>query len=79
MRHLDIRGMWFQNEVLSGKAIVDKVGGARNPANLMTKGLGIQDVVDRLAMMDLDIMMVKATGMWHREDMGGRWRISLWE
>ena len=55
MRHLDIRDMWLQSEVLAGKVIADKVSGARNPADLMTKVLSIQDVVDRLSMMHMDM------------------------
>ena len=55
MRHLDIRDMWLQNEVLSGKVVIAKVSGIRKPADLMTKVLGIQEVVDRLAMMNMDM------------------------
>ena len=55
MRHLDIRDMWLQNEVLLGKVIVDKVCGTKNPADLMTKVLSLHDIVDRLGMMNMDM------------------------
>ena len=45
VRHLNIRDMWLQSEVLTGKVIVDKVSGVRIPADLMTKVLGFQDIV----------------------------------
>ena len=53
MRHLDIRDMWLQQEVLAGKVVVDKVSGTKNPADLMTKVLSIGEIVDRLAMMGI--------------------------
>ena len=55
MRHLDIRDMWLQSEVLTGKVILEKVSGVRNPADLMTKVLGSQDVVGRLDMLNMSM------------------------
>ena len=53
MRHLDIRDMWLQKEVLEGNVVVAKVAGTKNPADLMTKTLAISDIAARLKMMNL--------------------------
>ena len=44
MRHLEIRDLWLQQEVLSKKVVVSKVAGEENPADLMTKILGMADL-----------------------------------
>ncbi len=41
MRHLAIRDLWLQQEVLDKKVVVSKVAGEENPADLMTKILGM--------------------------------------
>ena len=53
MRHLEIRDLWLQKEVRDGKVLVEKVVGTENPADLMTKVLGIREIEDRLERMDL--------------------------
>ena len=53
MRHLEIRDLWLQKEVNEGKVKVSKVKGTENPADLMTKILGIKDIDGRLAAMNL--------------------------
>ena len=53
MRHLEIRDLWLQKEVNDGKVIVSKVAGTENPADLMTKILGISDIDERLKSMSL--------------------------
>ena len=55
MRHLDIRDLWLQKEVADGKLEVSKVLGIENPADLMTKILGIKDIRDRLGRMNIRI------------------------
>ena len=47
MRHLEIRDLWLQKEVVDGKLLVYKVAGERNPADLMTKVLGVREVIER--------------------------------
>ena len=56
MRHLDIRDMWLQKEILDGRLIVDKISGLKNPADLMTKVLSLNEIVDRLDMMNIVMM-----------------------
>ena len=53
MRHLEIRDLWLQKEVADGKLEVDKVLGTENPADLMTKILGIKDIDNRLEGMNI--------------------------
>ena len=53
MRHLEIRDLWLQKEVNEGTVKVFKVRGIENPADLMTKVLGIKDIDERLKMMNL--------------------------
>eukprot|EP00973_Karenia_brevis_P032658 4509312-Karenia_brevis.AAC.1 len=56
MRHLEIRDLWLQKEIRDGKVEVEKVGGQENPAELMTKVLGVQEIRSRLGMMNLELM-----------------------
>ena len=48
MRHLEIRDLWLQKEVAEGRLEVHKVAGEENPADLMTKILGLRDIQARL-------------------------------
>ena len=54
MRHLEIRDLWLQEEVDKGRLVVDKVRGDQNPADLMTKVLNVDEVVERLGWMGLE-------------------------
>ena len=55
MRHIEIRDLWLQKEVLEGKVLVSKVAGTENPADLMTKLLGFKDIKSRLGRMNLRV------------------------
>ena len=39
VRHLAVADLWVQQKAHRGELIIEKVGGAVNPADLMTKGL----------------------------------------
>ena len=56
MRHLEIRDLWLQKEVVDGKLEVSKIAGDRNPADLMTKILGTSEVAARLSWLNLDFV-----------------------
>ena len=56
MRHLKIRDLWLQQEVLDKKVVVSKVAGEEKPADLMTKTLGMTDIASRLAHMNIRIV-----------------------
>ena len=44
IRHLEVRHLWLQQVVREGKLVLKKVAGTLNPADLMTKGLGITEI-----------------------------------
>ena len=45
--HLEVKDLWLQKEVSEGKVVVSKVPGDENPADLMTKILGLADIESR--------------------------------
>jgi len=53
MRHIEIRDLWLQKEVLKGLVRVVKIPGESNPADLMTKYLGVDTVTERLKAMNI--------------------------
>jgi hypothetical protein len=53
MKHIEIRDLWLQEEVLKGFVEVMKVRGTENPADLMTKYLNMTDIKERLAYLNL--------------------------
>ena len=55
MRHLEVRDLWLQEEVLKGKVKVEKIPGESNPADLMTKFLGWRDIGKRLEGMGIEV------------------------
>ena len=55
MRHIEIRDLWLQKEVLEGKVLVSKILGTENPADLMTKLLSLKDIVSRLQRMNIRV------------------------
>ena len=48
MRHLEVKDLWLQQEVLEGKISVKKVWGTENMADLMTKYLNKEEMRDRM-------------------------------
>ena len=59
MRHLDIRDLWLQKEVSEGLVSVFKTPGEENPADLVTKTLGIVDIGSRLYRMGIEMEVSK--------------------
>ena len=57
MRHLEIRDLWLQKEVMDGKLEVSKIRGDENPSDLMTKILGIKEIKERLKGMSIGMNM----------------------
>ena len=53
MRHIEIRDLWLQKEVLKGLVKVVKIPGESNQADLMTKYLGADTVTERLKAMNI--------------------------
>ena len=59
MRHLEIRDLWLQDEVAKGNVVVEKVEGAQNPADLMTKILNLEEISKRLKAMNIEMKVRK--------------------
>ena len=55
MRHIEIRDLWLQKEVREGRVRVEKIPGEKNPADLMTKYLGVDVIRQRLGEMNLRV------------------------
>jgi hypothetical protein len=53
MRHLEVRHLWLQAEVSGQRVLLRRVAGEANPADLMTKYLGIRDVLKHLESLNL--------------------------
>ena len=53
MGHLEIRDLWLHKEVREGRVEVSKIRGDENPADLMTKILGIEGIKERLKGMNI--------------------------
>ena len=56
MRHLQVRDLWLQKEVRDGNVEVSKIKGDENPADVMTKILGIKEIEERLNGMHLRLV-----------------------
>lgn len=55
MKHLQIRDLWLQREVVRGKVIVNKVAWPRNPGDSMTKFLKGWGIELRLKLMGIRV------------------------
>ena len=49
----EIRDLWLQKEVVDGRVFVVRVMGEINPADLMTKELGVGDIEMKLGLMNI--------------------------
>ena len=52
VRHLVVRHLWLQQAVREKKVVLRKVDGKHNPADIVTKGLGILDIEKMLGLME---------------------------
>ena len=57
MRHLEIRDLWLQKEVMEGRLEVSKIKGDENPSDLMTKILSLKEIIVRLEGMSIKMEM----------------------
>ena len=53
MRHIEIKNLWLQKEVREGNIDTLKVLGTENPADLMTKVLGVNDIMVRTRLLNI--------------------------
>ena len=70
MRHIEIRDLWLQKEVMKCLMKIVKIPGDENPADLMTKFLKVEIIDQRLKEMNLKrvlgIMMSRRSRMCKR-------------
>ena len=57
MRHLEIRDLWLQKEVMEGRLEVSKIKGDENPSDLMTKILSLKEIILRFEGMSIRMEM----------------------
>ena len=55
MRHIEVRWLWVQSEVQKGRTRVRKVAGERNPADVTTKFLTLNDIERKLEIVSLKV------------------------
>ena len=55
MRHIEVRWLWVQGEVQKGRIKVSKVEGERNPADVTTKFLTLNDIERKLEIVGLKV------------------------
>ena len=67
MRHIDVRGLWLQQEVAEGRVRVIKVQGKSNPADLLAKILSRPEIEEILKMMNQRIEWNEVGNGWQRE------------
>ena len=53
MKHIQIKDLWLQKEVREGNVEVSKIPGIRNPSDLMTKILRLDEIKERLSEMGI--------------------------
>ena len=75
MRHIEVRNLWLQEEVRKGQVRIIKVRGTDNPADLMTKYLSREEVVERLVGLGIEWAEVKVGKM---AGAGGRAEKKRW-
>ena len=56
MRHIEIRDLWLQREVMKGLVKIEKIPGDDNRADLMTKFVNAETIDRRLKEMSLEKM-----------------------
>jgi hypothetical protein len=53
VRHLPTADLWIQQRVAAGDIVCAKVPGVDNPSDMMTKGLGAEDLRKHLARLQV--------------------------
>ena len=56
MRHIDVRMLWLQEEVLGKRVVLVKVPGDKNPADMMTKYLSKQAIDERMNLVNIMLL-----------------------
>ena len=56
MRHIEVRDLWLQREVLRGRVEVSKIPGESNPSDLLTKYLHVDAIKEHLNRMSIEVV-----------------------
>ena len=56
IRHMEVKWLWLQGEVRSGRVVLRKVAGTRNPADVLTKYLGWREIEERLGWLGMELV-----------------------
>ena len=56
MRHIEVRDLWLQREVLRGRVEVRKIPGESNPSDLLTKYLHVDAIKEHLNRMSIEVV-----------------------
>ena len=59
MRHIDVKNLWIQGLVRSGRIVLQKVRGDENPADVLTKFLDLATCIVSLARAGVRIVAVE--------------------
>ena len=64
MRHLEVKELWIQEEICRGRLKIGKILGTENPADILTKYLGRQDISDGCCRMNVEVVYLKPLEDW---------------
>jgi hypothetical protein len=53
IRHLETRHLWLQDQVCRREVVLERVAGEDNPADLLTKYLGLKNILRHLERMSV--------------------------
>ena len=56
MRHLEVKGLWIQEEICRGRLKLEKIAGTENPADVLTKFLGRKEVREACLGMNVEVI-----------------------
>ena len=59
MKHLELRDLWIQKEIGDGKVIVENVAGPKNPPDVGTKFLSVDEIINKLALIGLRLIWME--------------------
>ena len=56
MRHMEVKFLWLQQAVRDGRVVLKKVPGQQNPADILTKPLGREDIANKMARIGVRVV-----------------------
>ena len=65
MRHMEVKFLWLQQAVRDGRVTLKKVPGQQNPADILTKPLGREDIANKMARVGGRVVSQRVDGDSH--------------